>query len=79
MQIDRNGNRQGVVVTNSGEKITKDDVVRVPAKVHRWEPMAGKIVYQPGHPQHEKIVETMGEEVGVPDGTKTVTKEFPEL
>jgi hypothetical protein len=68
--VDDQGIRRRIVMSNSGIKVKKDDVVRVTVAKHGWDAVKDKVVHHPTGNSHDigTIVEEIGEDIGLPSG-----------
>src|SRR5579859_6356957 len=79
--VDDTGMRQGVVMSNSGIKVKKDDVVRVTVANHGWDAVEDKVVYHPTRNGHNigTIIDKLGEDIGMMACSCSYTNELPEV
>ena len=79
--VDDEGMLQGIVMSNSGIKVQKDDVVRVTVAEHGWDAVQDNVVYHPTRSGHNigTIVDKIGEDIGLVACTYPYTNELPEL
>ena len=80
--LDDNDVRQGIVLTNSGIKVKKRDIVRVTVAHHGWDAEDDKVVYHPSKTKGRSVgnvIEQLGDDIGLLDCTMPFVNEFPDL
>jgi len=67
--------------SKSGINVCNDEKIRLTMAAHGWDAVQDKVVYHPTRHAHNtaKIVETIGEDLGLASLTCPITNELPEL